>query len=129
MAAETPVDDVDPFDLPDWLGTSEVTWTARTGVHDGHLVRGQLSGAGEPIPCDLLAVDEAYPRPVVDEERRRRAHQAWTHGQVLLVEHEDRLTLAVPGTGFSADSALEALGRLARSVGAERGRFLAAVRL
>ena len=50
-------------------------------------------------------------------------------GQVLLVEYDDRLTLAVPGTDFTADRALEAIGRLAKAVGVKPGKFLAALRL
>lgn len=120
---------VDPFDLPEWLGEGDVTWTATTSVHAGHLVTGVLDGAGGPLPCDLLGVDQAFPVPVVDDEWRRRSHQAWTHGQVLVVQHDERLTLAVPGTGFTADLALEALGRFAKAVGARPGCYLAAIRL
>ncbi len=120
---------VDPFDLPEWLGEGEVTWTATTSVHAGHLVTGELSSSGKTLGCDLLGVDQAFPVPVLDDGWRRQSHQAWTHGQVLLVEHDDRLTLAVPGTGFTADLALEALGRLAKAVGAGPGSYLAAIRL
>ena len=53
-----PVVDVDPFDLPEWLGEAEVTWTPEVGVRTGHLVTGRLSaddrGAHE-LACDLLA--------------------------------------------------------------------------
>ncbi|QNN52742.1 hypothetical protein [Nocardioides mesophilus] len=126
---EASVRDVDPFDLPDWLGTGDVTWTAGTGLHTGHLVRGELSGEDGRLTCDLLAADRAFPQPVLDEEWRRRAHQAWTYGQVVLVDYDDRLTLAVPGTAFSAELALDAVGRLAKAVGARPGRFLVALRL
>ena len=120
---------VDPFDLPEWLGEGEVTWTAATSVHTGHLVTGELTAAGGTLGCDLLGVDQAFPAPVLDDGWRRQCHQAWTHGQVLLVEYDDRLTLAVPGTGFTADRALEAIGRLAKAVGARPGSYLAALRL
>jgi hypothetical protein len=120
---------VDPFDLPEWLGEGEVTWTATTSVHAGHLVTVELSSEGGTLDCDLLGVDQAFPVPVLDDGWRRQSHQAWTHGQVLLVEHDDRLTLAVPGTDFTADRALEALGRLAKAVGARPGSYLAAIRL
>lgn len=120
---------VDAFDLPDWLGLGEVTWTARTSVQGGHLVAGELSGDGGALGCDLLGADQAFPVPVLHDAWRRQAHQAWTHGQVLLVEYDGRLTLAVPGTGFTADLVLEAVGRLARAVGVKPGRFLAALRL
>lgn len=131
--------DVDPFDLPDWLGERDVTWVADAGVWTGHRVPGTLVGstaaslapsATEPgLVCDLLGVDEAYPVPVADDSTRLRAHQAWRHGEVLLVAYDERLTLAVPGTRFTADLALEALARLARAVGASPCRFAALLRL
>ncbi len=120
---------VDPFDLPEWLADGEVTWTATTSVHAGHLVPGELVADGGTLGCDLLGVDQAFPVPVLGDDWRRQSHQAWTHGQVLLVEYDGRLTLAVPGTGFTADLALEALGRLTKAVGARPGSFLAAIRL
>jgi hypothetical protein len=120
---------VDPFDLPDWLGTGEVTWTALTSVHGGHRVEGQLSADGGSLGCDLLGADQAFPVPVLDDDWRRQTHQAWTHGQVLLVDYDGRLTLAVPGTTFTADRALEAVGRLAKAVGVSPARFVAALRL
>lgn len=126
------VEPVDAFDLPDWLGTGDVTWTAVGSVHGGHQVPGLLSGeqdGGVPLACDLLGADQAFPEPVLDDDWRRQVHQAWTHGQVLLVEYDGRLTLAVPGTAFTADRALEAIGRLAKAVGVKPGRFVAALRL
>lgn len=120
---------VDPFDLPEWLGEGEVTWSAATSVHAGHLVTGELSAPTGTLGCDLLGVDQAFPVPVLDDDWRRRTHQAWTHGQVLVLEYDGRLTLAVPGTEFTADRALEALGRFARAVGARPGSYLAAIRL
>jgi hypothetical protein len=92
-------------------------------------VAGALLGGEQPVECDLLAVDVAYPRPALSNEWRRRAHQQWTHGQVLLVEYDGRLTLAVPGTEFSADRVLECLSRFAKAVGAKPARFAAALRL
>jgi hypothetical protein len=47
----------------------------------------------------------------------------------MLVEYDGRLTLAVPGTSFSADLVLEAIGRLAKAVGVKPGEFVAALRL
>lgn len=120
---------VDPFDLPEWLGTAEITWYADSVERGGHLVRGRLSDGSESIACDLLAVDQAWPVPVVDEKERRAAHQAWRIGELMLVEQDGRITLAAPGTGFTADRVLEVLGRLARAVGAEPARFLAALRV
>lgn len=91
--------------------------------------RGQARRCGEELPCDLLAADLAYPEPLLDDGWRRQAHQAWTHGQVLLVEYGGRLTLAVPGTAYSADGVLETVSRLAKAVGVRPGRFLVSLRL
>lgn len=123
------VAEVDPFDLPEWLGGGAVTWSATSSVTGAALVRGELSGGGAVVACDLLAADLAYPEPVLDGDWRRSAHQQWTHGQVLLVEYDGRLTLAAPGIDFTADRVLECLGRLAKAVGAEPERFVAALRL
>lgn len=120
---------VDPFDLPDWVGAEPVTWEAEHGVREGHLVHGRLTGTGGEHPCDLLAVDEAYPRPVADADSRARVHQAWQHGQVELVEYDGRLALAVPGTRFTADGVLDALARLAKAVGAPERQVSALLRL
>ncbi|GAA1929309.1 hypothetical protein [Nocardioides hwasunensis] len=124
------IKDLDPFDLPEWLGTHDVVWRADAGLGTGHLVRGRLSAPGEDdLPCDLLAVDEAYPAPVIDDASRLRVHQAWRHGQVVTGELDTRIVLAVPGTGFEPDRVLEALARLARAVGAHEGRWAALLRL
>ncbi len=126
------ITDVDPFDLPEWLGTHDVVWRADQGLRTGHLVRGRLtadSGEALEIPCDLLAVDEAYPEPVVDDAGRLRVHQAWRHGQVVIGELDTRLVLAVPGTRFGPELVLDALGRLARAVGAHAERYAALLRL
>lgn len=120
---------VDPFDLPDWLGTEDVTWTAVTSVHGGHLVRGELTAGEEVLECDLLGADQAFPLPVLDDDWRRQVHQTWTFGQILLLDYDGRLTLAVPGTEFSADHVLESVSRLAKAVGVKPGRFVAALRL
>ena len=122
--------DVDPFDLPDWLGTAEVVWTTPQGVRHGHHVRGALTGDGQDdVPCDLLAVDDAYPQPVAGDDVRTRAHLAWRHGQILLLTCEDRLTLAVPGTSFTAEMCLDAIGRLAKAVGASGDRYAVQLRI
>ena len=111
--------ELDPFDLPDWLGVGPVAWASDRGL-TGHLVSGHLTGISEQvISCDLLAVDQAYPTPVVDEATRTRAHQAWRHGQVLLLTRDSRATVAAPGTAWPPDLVLEALTRLARSVGSD----------
>lgn len=124
------ITDIDPFDLPDWLGTHDVVWRSDTGLRAGHLVRGRLTAEGEAdVVCDLLAVDEAYPAPVVDDATRLRVHQAWRHGQVVIGEMDSRMLLAVPGTAFGPDVVLDALGRLARAVGATAERYAALLRL
>jgi hypothetical protein len=123
------VTEADPFELPEWLGERQVTWRAGSSVRGSHHVIGELTSGGDTLPCDMLAVDRAYPRPVLSDEWRRDAHQQWVHGQVLLVEYDGRLTLAVPGTGFDADRTLEALSRLARAVGGKAERFTAALQL
>lgn len=123
----------DPFDLPDWLGTDAVTWTALSSVRGAQHIAGSLSGAsGElprELPCDLLAADVAYPQPLLDDDWRRQAHQAWEFGQVLLVTYDRRLTLAVPGTAYSADGTLETIGRLAKALGVPAARFTVRLRL
>lgn len=121
-------DPVDPFELPEWLGTDEVTWSARCGL-GRPTVPGTLvsdTRAAE-LPCDLLAADVACPAPTVDNPTRTRIHQAWRDGQVELLSSAGRLVVAVPGTAQDADLVLEAVARLARAVGAEPARF--AVRL
>ena len=129
--------DIDPFDLPEWLGTGDVVWRADEGLQTGHLVRGRLTAdqpdqraeASQEIVCDLLAVDEAYPAPVVDDATRLRVHQAWRLGQVVIGEHGSRMVLAVPGTRFGPELVLDALGRLARAVGARAERYAVLLRL
>lgn len=128
------ITDIDAFDLPEWLGDRDVVWRADAGLRTGHLVRGRLTGDGaDDVVCDLLAVDEAYPEPVVDDASRLRVHQAWRHGQVVIGSLEDgaagRMVLAVPGTRFDPDLVLDALGRLARAVGARAERYAALLRL
>jgi hypothetical protein len=111
------LEELDPFDLPDWLGTDDVTWEATSGLRSSHVVTGTLSAGGQRLPCDLLAVDQAYPAPVAHDEVRSRAHQVWNHGQVLLVTREDRLTIGIPAREFDAELVLDALSRFAKAVG------------
>lgn len=121
--------EVDPFDLPDVLGTGEVVWRAVDGL-SGCSVRGVLEPVGgEPLACDLLAVDEACPVPVADEMTRLLAHRAWRHGQVHLARRDGRLSLLVPGTGFTSDHVLETVGRLARALGADPSSYAVLLRL
>ena len=126
--------ETDPFDLPEWLGERDVVWNPTDGLASGHLVAGDLTTLSDSsdrhsLPCDLLAVDQAYPLPVAAPDFRVRTHQVWRHGQVLLALHRDRLTLAVPGTAFDADRALECLSRLAAAVGASPERYSALLRI
>ena len=115
--------ELDPFDLPDWLGVGPVAWASDRGL-TGHLVSGHLTGISEQvISCDLLAVDQAYPVPVLDEETRTHVHQTWRHGQVLLLTRDGRATVAAPGTSWSADAVLEVFTRVARAVGADPARW------
>ena len=127
MAART-VTAVDAFELPEWLGTGEVVWTRDVTVGTP-LVAGTLVAGDDSLPCDLLACDRAHPEPVLPEQWRRTAHHDWALSQVLAVEADGRLTLVVPGVNVSVDSALEALRRLARSVGARPERYAALIRL
>lgn len=121
---------LDPFDLPDWLGDQDVVWTSVSGLRSGPTVTGELSTAnGQSLACDLLAVDAAYPASVASEEVRHAAHQAWQYGEVHLVDAAGRPTLAVPGTGFDADRVLDAVGRLARAVGASARRYAVQLRI
>ncbi len=122
---------VDPFDLPDWVGEGPVTWRALSSLSGSHLVTGELraESGGATLTCDVLACDPAYPVPVLSEAWRHDAHQAWTLGEVLLVEYDDHLALVVPGTAVTAEPALEAVRRLARAVGSKPDRFTVALRL
>ena len=117
-------DERDPFDLPEWMGECEVTWESARPLRADHRVIGALTAPGhEPLPCDLLAVDDAYPEPVAADQTRVRAHQVWRHGEVLLVSDADRLVLVVPGSRLDPETVLQAVGRLARAVGAAPGSY------
>lgn len=119
----------DPFDLPEWLGTQEVVWSSETGLGSVHLVPGHLHSQGHELACDLLAVDESYPAPVVAETIRTQSHREWHNAQVLVLDHDGRLTLAVPGTRFDPVLAMSALGRLALAVGADPARYSVQLRI
>ena len=115
--------ELDAFDLPEWVGDGEVAWATDNGL-GGHLVRGHLTGTSDRrLPCDLLAVDQAYPSPVLDERLRTRVHQTWRHGQVLLLTRDGRATVAAPGTDWTPEQVLAALTRVARAVGADSTRW------
>ena len=123
------VEAVDAFDLPEWLGTCDVTWTAASSVIGAQRIEGTLASDRGETPCDLLAADVAYPQPLLDERWRRQSHQAWEYGQVMLAALDGRLTLLVPGTAYSADGVLETIGRLAKAVGVPAGRFTVCLHL
>jgi hypothetical protein len=118
----------DPFDLPDWVGVERVVWCSASGL-GGHLVAGELHSGDQRLGCDLLAGDLAHPAPVLADSWRSAAHQAWSLGEVLLLLRDSRLTLTVPGSAVEVDVALEAVRRLARSVGAPSERFAVTLRL
>lgn len=120
---------LDPFDLPDWLGTESVTWTATSRLESGPTLAGDLRANEVELACDLVAADTAYPAPVVSEALRQRAHRDWSHGEMTLVLRSDRVTGLIPGTAFSPAVVLEAIGRLARAVGAPAANFHVSLRL
>ena len=66
---------------------------------------------------------------MVDDAGRLRVHQAWRHGQVVIGGSTPGCVLAVPGTRFGPELVLDALGRLARAVGAHAERYAALLRL
>lgn len=124
-------EEVDPFDLPEWLGTERVIWRPEGPIASSSTLGGELTNERGNIrlACDLIAVDEAFPQPAADERLRVLAHQAWRHDQILLRRRHDRLTLCMPGTTFSADLVLDCLDRLARAVGAAPSRYAALMRV
>ncbi len=117
----------DPFDLPEWIGAGECTWTTSESVGRAR-VDGVLVGT-EKMELSVLAADVAYPRAVVGEQLRHDVHQAWTHGQVLLLSQGERFVLAVPGTSLDVDTLYEVIRRFARSVGAQPASFTVALQL
>lgn len=115
---------VDPFDLPDWLGTRPVAWSTTTGLASGPYVAGEFRTDGEPpLGFDLLAVDAAYPVVSCPEAERHDAHQAWQFGEVVILEVDGRPAAGVPASDFDPNLACEAIRRVARAVGAEAGTF------
>src|SRR4051794_20457688 len=120
---------IDPFDLPEWLGEQEVSWTAVSSLGAAR-VEGRLdAGEDRTLACDLLAGDLAYPEPVLAERWRTAAHAAWWRGEALLLRRDGRLTVVLPGSEVSAEPALDAVGRLAKAVGASADRFTVVLRL
>jgi hypothetical protein len=119
----------DPFDLPEWSGAEQLRWS--TGeTESAALIEGTLTGeSGRSLGLDLLCVDVAYPGAVVDESQRHDAHQAWHFGQVLLLEREGRLAMAVPTTRWDADTVCEALRRFAKAIGVPPSQISVLLRL
>lgn len=126
---QPPIVDVDPFELPEWLGTSDVVWSSESGQHPPHLLAGRLRAEAEELACDLMTVDEAYPEAVTDDATRVRVHHSWRHGQVFVGERAGRLTLAVPGSRIGPEVAMDALARLARAVGSRPDRYAVLLRV
>jgi hypothetical protein len=123
-------EETDPFDLPEWLGECDVTWESERGLATGHRVAGALTAPGhEPVPCDLLAVDDAYPEPVAADPVRVRAHQVWRHGEVLVASDDMRMLLVIPGSRLDIETVLEAIRRFANAVGARPGSYALHVRV
>jgi hypothetical protein len=115
---------VDPFDLPEWLGTDDVVWSSTAGLDEGPRVHGEFrNDADGRLGFDLLAVDAAYPLVSCPEAERHDAHQSWRFGEVLILEVEGRPAAGVPASEFDPNLACEAMRRVARAVGAEAGRF------
>jgi hypothetical protein len=78
---------------------------------------------------DMLAVDAAYPEPVCPERERTAVHQAWQHGEVVLLSVDGRTAAAVPGREIDLEVLCEALRRFAKSVGAPSGNYTVAITL
>lgn len=115
--------EVDPFDLPEWLGVEEVEWRAAGGGRPGreHRLGGELRFGDERLPCEVLGVDEAFPAPVMTDAVRVRTHQAWRFGSVVVLQEPGAagVAVAVPGRRVDPSTVFEALARLARAVGAD----------
>ncbi len=119
----------DAFDLPDWIGTEPVTWRAETSLQSGPQVPGLLTAADgrRHQQLDLLAADAAHPRLVCPDSLRHDVHQAWRLGEVSLLQSDDRVVVAAPGTEFDASSVCELLRRFAKSVGAPAGTLTVSI--
>lgn len=121
------IEEVDPFDLPEWLGEGEVTWLSQD-EDPGHR-RGLIMGsADERLQLDVVAADRAYPQAFLPDIWRTHVHRAWEHNQVLLLEIDSRLMMLIPGTRVSADDVLGAMSRFARSIGAFPASFVVSIR-
>ena len=117
----------DPFDLPDWIGAVDCTWTTTESVGRPR-VNGTLVGT-DKFALSVIAADVAYPAAVIGERLRHDVHQTWEHGQVLLLTEGEQHILAVPGTVLDVDTLYEVVRRFARSVGAQPASFTVALQL
>ena len=117
MSAAPAWEVADAFDLPEWLADA-FTWKAEETLA-GSTIPGVVTGrAGQFLELDLLCADVAFPSPVLGEQLRSQAHQAWHYSQVLLVRGPGRRhALAVPAAAIGAELACEAMRRFAKAVG------------
>ena len=102
---------------------------APRSVRGAPRIEGRLASGEEQLAVRPAGRRRRLPATAAERHLAPAAHQAWEHGQVLLVTYDGRLTLAVPGTAYSADGALETVGRLAKAVGVDAGRFMVCLRL
>jgi hypothetical protein len=119
----------DPFDLPEWLGSGELTWVAASGLASASLSGALVGQDGERLPLSIIAADRAYPTPVVDEEVRRAVHQAWALNQVVILDDDGCQTLAVPTVTLDTELVCEAMRRFARAIGVDTSRVSLTIRL
>ena len=66
---------------------------------------------------------------MADEPCASAAHQLWQHGEVLVAADGRRTLLVVPGSRVDTETALEAVARLARAVGAAPGSWAVLLRV
>ena len=119
----------DPFELPDWVGQEDLTWSL-DGPLSAAQVRGTVHGAEEhQIGLDIVCADVAYPAPVVPELMRRECHLSWHHGQVLVLANAVSHALGVPVSALDADTACEALRRFAAAIAVDLERVRVLIRL
>ncbi len=122
---------VDPFDLPDWLGTREVSWAADSGLRASHLVPGSLDGGG-PIVSTATCWGSTGPTraPVAS---RRACGTAPTRPGSTGRCCWSRSVVGSPwpsqAPGFTSELVLTALERLAQAVGAEPSSYAVRLRL
>jgi hypothetical protein len=122
-AGSLTIETFDAFDLPDWLGTEQVTWRADGILAESPRVPGSLNAGRCSHPLDLLAVDAAYPRSLCTSQQRHDAHQAWHFGEVLLLADSGRVAAAVPTVSFDANLAVDTIQRVAKALGAPHSNF------